>query len=142
MTEAKIAGIHHVVLSVTDLDAAVRWYGEQLDFDVLFRWDTDDFDRCLMTHPSGVVLGLTQHFATQTASVFDPRQPGLDHLSLAVATADALDAWCHRLDAAGIEHSGIKVTPRTGFTLIDFKDPDGIQLELYLSEPAPAIPEQ
>ena len=134
MSEAKLAGIHHVVLTVTDLDRAIRWYGDLLDFEVLFRWDTEDFDRCLVAHPSGVILGLTQHFATDSNASFDPRQPGLDHLSFAVASREALEAWSRRLDAAGVDHSGIKVTPRTGFTLIELKDHDGIQLEIYLGK--------
>ncbi len=131
MPNATISGIHHVVLSVTDLDAAIGWYGGNLDFAELFRWNTDDFDRCLMTHPSGVIIGLTQHVTTDPSAEFNPRRPGLDHLSFAVESREILDAWATRLDKAGIIHSGVKVTPRTGFTLIDFKDPDGIQLELY-----------
>ncbi len=131
MADTIFSGIHHVVLSVTDLDAAICWYADNLDFAELFRWNTDDFDRCLMTHPSGVIIGLTQHVTTNNSAEFNPRQPGLDHLSFAVESREILDAWAARFDDAGITHSGVKVTQRTGLTLIDFKDPDGIQLELY-----------
>ena len=44
-----------------------------------------------------------------------------------------VDRYLADLDAHGIAHNGIQVTPSTGFTLVAFKDPDGIQLELYLT---------
>lgn len=133
MTETKLLGIHHVVLSVRDVEASVNWYRELLDFGELFRFDTDDFKRVLVGHRSGVVVGLTQHFGTETDSVFNPRNPGLDHLAFTVDSLESLQAWADRLDAAGVEHSGIRTIPQLGSTLIDFKDPDGIQLELYLN---------
>jgi glyoxylase I family protein len=49
-----------------------------------------------------------------------------------------LEAWAVRLTDAGVTHSGVKVTPTTGFTLIAFRDPDNIQLELYLAHAAAA----
>lgn len=36
----------------------------------------------------------------------------------------------------GHHDSGIKVTPTTGFTLIAFRDPDNIQMEMYLAQAA------
>lgn len=49
-----------------------------------------------------------------------------------MAGEKALSAWVARLDAAGVPHSGIQVTPATGSALVAFRDPDGIQLELYV----------
>ena len=43
-----------------------------------------------------------------------------------------------RLDAAGVEHSGIKETPATGSFLIAFRDPDNLQLEVYFAQGATA----
>jgi glyoxylase I family protein len=138
VSKANFSGIHHVALNVRDLDASVRWYSEVLDFSLLFPWDSDSFERRLMRHPSGVVIGLTKHKHADADAEFSERRTGLDHLAFAVETQAELEAWIARLTDAGVEHSGIKVTPTTGFTLIAFRDPDNIQLEMYLAESATA----
>jgi glyoxylase I family protein len=135
---AKFSGIHHVVLNVRDLDTSVRWYSDVLDFSLLFPWDTDSFERRILRHPSGVVIGLTKHKHADANEAFSERRTGLDHLAFAVETQAELEAWIARLTDAGVTHSGIKVTPTTGFTLIAFRDPDNIQLEMYLTQAAAA----
>ncbi len=136
VTQTNLTGFHHVVLSVSDLDRSVHWYADVLDFSELFPINTDAFQRRLMIHPSGMMLGLTQHTHDDASSPFNERLPGLDHLSFGVETIAELEAWLVRFDEGGVEHSGIQVTPTTGFTLVAFRDPDRIQLELYLASPA------
>lgn len=138
MSEANFSGIHHLGLNVRDLDASVRWYSDVLGFSLLFPWDTDSFERRLMRHPSGVIIGLTKHKHADSEAEFNERRTGLDHLAFAVETQAELEAWTARLTDAGVAHSGIKVTPTTGFTLIAFRDPDNIQLEMYLAHSATA----
>ncbi|MYS80652.1 VOC family protein [Embleya scabrispora] len=133
MSKPSFSGVHHVALNVRDLDASERWYAEVLDFTTLIPWDTDDFDRRIMRHPSGVVVALTRHRHTDAGTAFNERRTGLDHLAFTVATRAELDAWATRLTKAGVTHSGVAVTPSTGFTLIAFRDPDDIQLEMYLA---------
>jgi len=81
-----------------------------------------------------MVLGLTQHEHHDRQSSFTPTVNGLDHLSFAVSSHEQLQAWQSRFDRAGITHSGIQVLPESGFTLLPFRDPDSIQLELYLHD--------
>lgn len=138
MSEANFSGIHHIALNVRDLDTSARWYSDVLGFSPLFPWDTDGFERRIMRHPSGVVIGLTRHRHPDADAEFSERRTGLDHLAFAVETEAELDAWIARLTDAGVTHSGIKVTPATGFTLIAFRDPDDIQLEMYLARGATA----
>lgn len=132
MTETSFAGVNHIAINVRDLDASVQWYGAVLDFEPLFPWNTDTFDRLIMGHPSGVVIGLTRHKHSDGEAGFNARVTGLDHLAFTVSSEEALAAWAVRLTEAGVEHSGVQVTPETGFTLIAFRDPDGIQLEFFL----------
>jgi glyoxylase I family protein len=136
--EAPLSGIHHVALNVRDIEVSTRWYGEVLGFVPLFPYDTDDFERRLVRHPSGVVLGLTKHRHPDAATPFSERRTGLDHLAFAVDDRSVLDAWAQRLTDAGVEHSGVKVTPATGSALVAFRDPDGIQLEVYAPQGATA----
>lgn len=137
MSEANFSGIHHVVLNVRDLDTSVRWYSEVLDFSVLFPVSNDSFERRVMRHPSGTVIGLTKHRHADADAEFSERRTGLDHLAFTVDTQAQLEAWVARLTAAGVAHSGIKVTP-LGFSLLVFRDPDNIQLEMYLAQGTPA----
>ena len=131
-------GIHHVAINVRDLERSVQWYQDVLGFAPLFPYETDDFSRRILRHPSGFVIGITTHHHPDAASPFSERRTGLDHLSFAVESHDHLDEWVAWFDAAGVTHSGIKVTPATGSALIAFRDPDDIQLELYLAQGATA----
>jgi glyoxylase I family protein len=138
MPEPSFSGVHHVALNVGDLDASERWYVDVLGFAPLFPFATEDFQRRLLRHPSGVVVGLSKHHHPDADVPFSERRTGLDHLAFAVADQDELQAWEQRLTAAGVEHSGIKITPQTGSALIAFRDPDNIQLELYVAQGATA----
>lgn len=54
---------------------------------------------------------------------------GLDHVAFAVTDMDVLRTWEEPLTDAGVEHSGISVTPVTG-SVLTFRDPDNIQFRV------------
>jgi glyoxylase I family protein len=128
----ELAGVSHVALNVTDVERSVAWYGEVLGFKPLFRFDTDDFERQVMLHPSGTAVALSRHRHPDADEAYSERRPGLDHLAFAVASQDALEEWAARLTSLGVANQGVQVTPETGSALVAFKDPDGIALELYV----------
>ncbi len=137
-----ITGISHVDLSVTDLAASAEWYRELFGCVDLFggRNDEHGLDAQYLLHAdSGVVIGLEQHDANP-GTPFDERRVGLDHLAFNVASRDELDAWRSRLDERGIAHSGI--TEQEPWDVLVFRDPDNIQLELFLlkADPSTIIP--
>jgi catechol-2,3-dioxygenase len=81
------------------------------------------------------VIGLEQHDHND-GSAFDERRVGLDHLAFDVPDRETLDAWVIRLDELGIAHSGI--TEEEPWDVLVFRDPDNIQLELFLLKVDPA----
>lgn len=137
-----ITGISHVDLSVTDLARSVAWYQELFSCVPLFGGRNDDHGldvQYLLEPNSGVVIGLEQHDANP-GTAFDERRVGLDHLAFNVASRDELDAWVEVLDERGIAHSGITV--EEPWDVLVFRDPDNIQLELFLlkADPSTLIP--
>jgi glyoxylase I family protein len=85
----------------------------------------------LLTDPrSGIVIGL-HHHETNPGQPFHESRTGLDHISFGVADRVGLDAWATWLGELGIEHSGVIDTDKpVPYSVLVFRDPDNIQLEL------------
>lgn len=124
-----LAGLHHVALTVTDLDLSATWYAGILGLVEQFREDSETRRAAVLHFPSGGhSVGLVEHVGTAHA-MFDPTITGLDHLAFTVGSQDDLRAWATHLDNAGVDHSGpIEVPPGE---ILNFRDPDGIALSLF-----------
>ncbi|HET6811583.1 MAG TPA: VOC family protein [Acidimicrobiales bacterium] len=123
-------GIHHVNISVSDLDRSAEWYTRLFGLKELRRL-TDDVYRLrkiLLVHPTGLLIGLTQHYEN-SGIPFEESLCGIDHVALAVDGLDALHHWEAQLDELGVTRSEIKTTPLG--SLITIRDPDNVQIELY-----------
>jgi glyoxylase I family protein len=128
MSETAITGIHHVTLSVSELDRTVEWYVRVLGFEEVRRVSHNGLDKAMLRR-DGVLVTFVCHGVLAVPGPFDERRTGLDHLSFAVADRDVLEAWVARLDEHGVVHSDI-VSGATG-DLVPFRDPDNIALEFY-----------
>lgn len=129
----EITGLHHAALSVGDLDRSVRWYGEVLWAEEVFRDEGDSRRMVVLRMPgAGPVVGLVQHGEPGTRQ-FDPANIGLDALALGVDSLAQLEAWIRHLSGLGVEHSGIMEIPPGA--IVNFKDPDGIALVLFWNRP-------
>lgn len=135
MTEASWAGFHHLTLNVHDVGKSEQWYTEVLGFRRLTSYATDAFERVILGHDSGAILGLNRHAAPEADEAFTERRTGLDHLALRVADRGTLEEWTRRFARLRVEHSEIKAGALPGSWLVAFRDPDNIQLELF-SPPA------
>jgi glyoxylase I family protein len=92
----------------------------------------------LVDRGTDIAINLHVHEGNRR-DAFDERQTGLDHLSLLVEDRRSLDVWSAHLDTLGVPHSPI-VDEHYGSVLV-FRDPDGIQLELFCNPSVPDLPE-
>ena len=120
----------HVAVTVTDLERSTRWYAALFGSEPVLDEDeaTGGFHHTVFAIGGGQLVGLHTH-PERVAGAFDPRRPGLDHLSFACADRSELEAWSDRLDELGVAHGGI-VEASYGSGL-SFRDPDGIALEFF-----------
>jgi glyoxylase I family protein len=135
--------LHHIALTVTDVDASVRWYEEV--FGISFRMDAP--------HPGGVGklladderqlnIVLHRHDANAREEFVETRT-GLDHVGFMVSDRAELEAWEAHLEKNGVTRSAAADGPLTESPIVDepygsvlvFRDPDNIQLELFAPPP-------
>lgn len=129
MADGTLTGFHHLALTVRDLDVSARWYEDLFDLEPVMD-EPGEERRAKVYRLSGtdVMLGLTEHRGND-GSAFRPDRTGLDHAAFAVATRADVDAWVGRLDGAGVSHSGRIDIPMGA--ILNFPDPDGIQLSIF-----------
>lgn len=128
MSQAIATGpVHHVRLTVTDVDQSREFYTEVLGFEHVM-----DLDPGYFLRNGAVGLGLGPA-ATQAPAGdrFDENRVGLDHLSFGVGTRQDLETARRALDERNIPHGEIKdLGEAFGLYVLAFRDPDNIQLEL------------
>ncbi len=122
--------IHHVALTVTDIEASVRWYVEV--FGVSRKYDEPHYPDgpgygVILAHPQGFNIGLDHH-PDNAGERFSENRAGLDHVGFLVVSRVELEGWAAHLRDVGVEHSPI--TDMEWGSVLVFRDPDNIQLEL------------
>ena len=129
MADGTVTGMHHLSLTVRDLDTSASWYERLFDLEAVMD-EAGDERRAKVYRLGGttVMLGLTEHRGND-GSGFRPDRTGLDHAAFAVATRADVDAWAERLDTACVGHSG-RIDIPIG-AILNFPDPDGIQLSIF-----------
>ncbi len=121
--------IHHLTLTVTDLDASVAWYERVLGLEKANERQGSGWVRTILRNRHGLVIGLTVHEAGRTDDRFDERRVGLDHLSIACDDLDEVSAWRDRLDELDVPHGGIGETSYAHVLVT--RDPDDIPVEFF-----------
>ncbi|TQR85674.1 VOC family protein [Mycobacterium hodleri] len=138
--DATFSGVHHLSLTVTDLETSIAWYQrvfrtQRLDITVPHYGREETGYSVLLSEPrSGLIFSLHTNTGNR-GQRFDEAHTGLDHVSFGVVGRDALEAWTAWLDELGISHTGVvdEIAPIKYSTVV-FRDPDNIQLELIAME--------
>jgi len=128
----------HVRITVTDIERSRAFYDSVFGFPVAFEVPAgaDEatkaqlgflFGGVIYQFPGGL-FGLRPMGAAGDA--FSPDRVGLDHVSFQLASLDELTAAAAVLDELGVAHEEIKDLGKAGFALLEFRDPDGVALEL------------
>jgi catechol 2,3-dioxygenase-like lactoylglutathione lyase family enzyme len=143
MSKLPVGPIHHLRLTVTDVERSKAFYTEVLGFDVVLDAppppDDVNHDILVDSLQGGVILSHQGMFIglrpvgdehAGGTDRFDALRVGLDHLSFAVPSKADLESAIQLLDERGIEHGPIRELPPIGLTFLAFFDPDGIALEL------------
>jgi glyoxylase I family protein len=126
--------VAHIRFTVTDIARSRQFY------EAVFGWpvavelpeDADDATRDALAFLFGGVLYNTGQFLLGLRPVaddrFDENRVGLDHLCLRVGSRSELDDAAALLDDLGVTREPIKEIGH-GY-ILEFRDPDGIALEL------------
>jgi len=137
------AQLHHIALTVRDVEASVPWY-EQV-FGVTQQMDVPHEGgeaRLLANDTFSLVIVLHRHDANSGETFLESRT-GLDHVGLGVPTRDDLVAWQAHLESHGVARADAADRPLTQSAIADepygsvlvFRDPDNLQLELFAPPP-------
>lgn len=133
-----IGGIHHLRLTVTDVQRSREFYTGLLGFDVAAESPPPDdpsaaevykilFGGIVMAR-GDLLMGLRP--VAPEGDRFDEDRVGLDHLSFSVPDRASLERAVALLDERGVPHGEITALPSFGISVLPFRDPDNIQIEL------------
>jgi len=121
--------IHHVTLTVRDVEVSADWYARVLGLERLGNTREGPTWRRIVLVGDGFLVGVTAHDGTVDGDTFDEARVGLDHVGFGCADRAELDAWAQHVDGLGIERSAIVASPHAA--LFTCRDPDGMPVELY-----------
>jgi glyoxylase I family protein len=131
--------LHHLALTVTNVDASVAWY--EGVFGVRFVMDAPHnggVGKLLTDDAHQLTIVLHRHDAND-GGMFGETTTGLDHAGFFVPSRGDLEAWQGHLETHGVTRADVADKPLTQSPIADenygsvlvFRDPDNIQLELF-----------
>ena len=139
MAHIQTTGLHHLRITVTDLERSRAFYQDVLGFEVAaespgdvddpeVRADASQLYGGVVFQANGILFGLRP--VADASDRFDSTRVGIDHISFSVTSLDELHAVADRLEKAGVGHGEVKELGDFGIGILSFEDPDGIHLEL------------
>lgn len=144
MTDAPTPTLHHLALTVTNLDSSVEWYGKVFGVRPVLDVPHPGGLGRILAGPDRTLMFALHHHDGNSGETCQETVTGLDHAGLAVTSRADLEQWQDHLEAHGVLRADVADKPLTQSPIADepyasvlvFRDPDNIQLELF----APAQP--
>jgi glyoxylase I family protein len=122
--------VHHLTLTVTDLNRTKDFYTNLLGFKPLMDLGPT---RTLIGNGSAIMALSTAPDPSQAIpnDQFNENRVGLDHLSFNVDSRNEIENAVRLFDEKGVPHGEIKdLGEDLGICVLAFRDPDNTQLEL------------
>ena len=129
MPELSTATLHHIALTVNDLEASIAWYARVFGISYQMEEAHEGGVGKLLADEQWRLVIVLHHHDANPGEAFSERRTGLDHVGLAVPSRTELEAWQRHLAGLGVRQSPIADRPY-GSVLV-FRDPDNIQLEMF-----------
>jgi glyoxylase I family protein len=139
MTMPADVTLHHLALTVSDLEASLAWYQEIFGLAVVMEAPHPGGTGIVMGNQQRTLMIVLHRHDVNEGERFSERRTGMDHAGFMVATREDLERWQDHLEAHGVTRSTQADGPLTqspiadtpyGFILV-FRDPDNIQLEFF-----------
>jgi glyoxylase I family protein len=136
--QIELGAIHHIRLTVTDIERSRNFYTELLGFEVAAEAPASHDPKSDPSYPvlwGGVVMAKGSYLlglrpVAAKGDRFDEDRVGLDHLAFNVESRAAMNAAIKLLDERGITRGEVRELTSFGICVLPFRDPDNIQLEL------------
>ena len=139
MPDVTLPTLHHIALTVTDLEASIRWYGRVFGIDYLMEEAHEGGVGKILADEQMRLLIVLHHHDANPGERFSERRTGLDHVGFSVASRAELETWQAHLEELGVAKADVTDRPLTQSPIVDrpygavlvFRDPDNIQLEMF-----------
>lgn len=139
MAEIGSVGLHHIALTVRSLEVSLPWY--ERVFGVKYQMEEGHRGGVgkILADPEWKLMFALHEHDTNSRESFSETRTGLDHVGFVVPDRAGLEAWQAHLETNGVARAEVADRPLTQSPIKDrpygsvvtFRDPDNIQLELF-----------
>jgi catechol 2,3-dioxygenase-like lactoylglutathione lyase family enzyme len=127
----RLSRIHHLALTVTDIAESVVWYARVFGFEQVAEYPHVGGFGVILVLPEADLWIVLHHHQANQQEPFTETRTGLDHVGFQVPDFAGLESWRMRFVELGVEHSPIAYVTEFDVSVLTFRDPDNIQLELF-----------
>lgn len=129
MTSITTGAVHHMTLTVNDVNRSCDFYTTLLGLQVVMELGP----KLILSNGKVLLVLAPSPDPAQkiNGDVFNENRVGLDHVSFSVASRDDLSNAVQVFDNARVSHGEVRdLGPDLGIYVLAFRDPDNIQIEL------------